>query len=319
MVCRRTATNASCSGARARACAWTLPVATHGTPSRRGQRGQPAVARAVVAQEGALQLDAQALGPERLAQPPQRRLVVDAGSAQPLRQTRPSACSSTVAAGRRADAVGGRHAGRGRVARGFVARVRVRAGEDAGKVATTAASSTEQRQVAAVVEVELGAVDRPQARAPGAPDGELHRARDRVVVGQRERLIAQRERRGHELVGQRGPVEERERRMAVQLHVHRTYVRIRRVRIQALRGRLQSSAILAGMSGGVVMWDFEGTLAMRPGLWSTCILEVLDEHVPGHAVSRDEVRAAISERLPLASRRRAPSGAVRARCLVDGA
>ena len=52
------------------------------------------------------------------------------------------------------------------------------------------------------------------------------------------------------------------------------------------------------MSGGVVLWDFEGTLAMRPGLWSTCILEVLDEHVPAHAVSRDEVRAAIRNGFP---------------------
>jgi putative hydrolase of the HAD superfamily len=52
------------------------------------------------------------------------------------------------------------------------------------------------------------------------------------------------------------------------------------------------------MCDGVVMWDFEGTLAMRPGLWSSCILEVLDEHVPGHAVSRDEVRAAIRDGFP---------------------
>jgi putative hydrolase of the HAD superfamily len=46
------------------------------------------------------------------------------------------------------------------------------------------------------------------------------------------------------------------------------------------------------------MWDFDGTLATRPGLWSTCVLEVLDEHVPGHAVSRDAVRAALRDGFP---------------------
>src|SRR6201995_4789669 len=49
----------------------------------------------------------------------------------------------------------------------------------------------------------------------------------------------------------------------------------------------EDAFILAAMSSGVVMWDFDGTLATRPGLWSTCLLEVLDEHAPGHAASRD--------------------------------
>jgi putative hydrolase of the HAD superfamily len=62
-------------------------------------------------------------------------------------------------------------------------------------------------------------------------------------------------------------------------------------------GAPRRAAILADTSG-VVMWDFEGTLAMRPGLWSTCILEVLDEHIPGHEVSRDQLRAAIRNGFP---------------------
>ena len=62
--------------------------------------------------------------------------------------------------------------------------------------------------------------------------------------------------------------------------------------------RCEDACILAGMSGGVVMWDFDGTLATRPGLWSMCMLEVLDEHVPGHAVSRDDVRAALRNGFP---------------------
>jgi putative hydrolase of the HAD superfamily len=52
------------------------------------------------------------------------------------------------------------------------------------------------------------------------------------------------------------------------------------------------------MSDGVVMWDFDGTLATRPGLWSTCVLEVLDEHAPGHRASRDELRAALRDGFP---------------------
>jgi putative hydrolase of the HAD superfamily len=45
------------------------------------------------------------------------------------------------------------------------------------------------------------------------------------------------------------------------------------------------------MSLGVVMWDFDGTLATRPGLWSACVLEVLDECSPGHAGTLDRLRA----------------------------
>jgi putative hydrolase of the HAD superfamily len=52
------------------------------------------------------------------------------------------------------------------------------------------------------------------------------------------------------------------------------------------------------MSNGVVMWDFDGTLAIRPGLWSTCMLEVLDEHTPGHGTSRDQLRAALRDGFP---------------------
>jgi len=43
-----------------------------------GELLEAAVARAVVAVEGALELDAQVLGAEDLQQPPQPRLVVDA-------------------------------------------------------------------------------------------------------------------------------------------------------------------------------------------------------------------------------------------------
>jgi putative hydrolase of the HAD superfamily len=41
---------------------------------------------------------------------------------------------------------------------------------------------------------------------------------------------------------------------------------------------------------GVVLWDFDGTLAWRPGLWSGCVIELLDEHEPGHGGTVARVR-----------------------------
>lgn len=47
-----------------------------------------------------------------------------------------------------------------------------------------------------------------------------------------------------------------------------------------------------------VIWDFDGTLAHRPGLWSGCLLEILDEHVPGHRVHHDQIRALLRDGFP---------------------
>jgi len=106
---------------------------------------------------------------------------------------------------------------RGR-ARSLIARVRVRAGKNAGQVRPAAFILHQQRQVAAIVEVDLGPVDRAQPERAGG-DGELHRARDRVVIGQREGVIPEPDRRSDHVLGQRGPVEERERGVAVKLSV----------------------------------------------------------------------------------------------------
>ena len=32
---------------------------------------------------------------------------------------------------------------------------------------------------------------------------------------------------------------------------------------------------------GVIFWDFDGTLAHRPGMWGACMVETLDEHEAG--------------------------------------
>jgi putative hydrolase of the HAD superfamily len=50
--------------------------------------------------------------------------------------------------------------------------------------------------------------------------------------------------------------------------------------------------------GGVVLWDFDGTLAWRPGLWGGCVLEVLDELAPGHTAELEKVRAVLKGGFP---------------------
>jgi putative hydrolase of the HAD superfamily len=48
----------------------------------------------------------------------------------------------------------------------------------------------------------------------------------------------------------------------------------------------------------VVLWDFDGTLAWRPGLWSGCLLEILDEHEPGHGATIELIRAEVKGGFP---------------------
>ena len=107
----RTATSASWSGSRERSWAWTSPVATHGTPSRSRERGEPAVAGPVAAPERPLQLDPEAIAAEGrragAAPPPRPRADPRAPSvppprprrAHPERQTSPSACRSSSSNG----------------------------------------------------------------------------------------------------------------------------------------------------------------------------------------------------------------------------
>ncbi len=52
------------------------------------------------------------------------------------------------------------------------------------------------------------------------------------------------------------------------------------------------------MTDQVVIWDFDGTLALRPGLWGGCVLEVLDELEPGHGVAIEVVREGLRDGFP---------------------
>lgn len=46
------------------------------------------------------------------------------------------------------------------------------------------------------------------------------------------------------------------------------------------------------------MWDFDATLAERPGIWSQAMLDLLDQQVPGHAVTRADIKDGIRGQFP---------------------
>ncbi|HUA11721.1 MAG TPA: HAD-IA family hydrolase [Solirubrobacteraceae bacterium] len=52
------------------------------------------------------------------------------------------------------------------------------------------------------------------------------------------------------------------------------------------------------MSDLALLWDFDGTLATRRGMWSGCVLEVLDREVPGHGLGIERVREALRGTFP---------------------
>jgi len=48
----------------------------------------------------------------------------------------------------------------------------------------------------------------------------------------------------------------------------------------------------------VVFWDFDGTLALRPGMWRGCLSETLDEHQPGHDITPEDLRPFLRDGFP---------------------
>lgn len=48
----------------------------------------------------------------------------------------------------------------------------------------------------------------------------------------------------------------------------------------------------------VLIWDFDGTLAHRPGLWSGALLEALSYHVPEHGLSAGHLRPHLQSGFP---------------------
>lgn len=55
----------------------------------------------------------------------------------------------------------------------------------------------------------------------------------------------------------------------------------------------------AGTSAvSVVLWDFDGTLAYREGLWGGCVVETLDAVVAGHGITLDRLRPLLRDGFP---------------------
>ncbi|MEE8353712.1 MAG: HAD-IA family hydrolase [Dehalococcoidales bacterium] len=49
---------------------------------------------------------------------------------------------------------------------------------------------------------------------------------------------------------------------------------------------------------GTIIWDFEGTLVARPGLWRSAVMEVLNEHEPRHQVDEEQIRPYLRDGFP---------------------
>ena len=52
------------------------------------------------------------------------------------------------------------------------------------------------------------------------------------------------------------------------------------------------------MSGRAVLWDFDGTLATRPGHWSGCLVELLDARAPGHGLTAADLMPLVRSGFP---------------------
>ena len=171
-----------------------------GHAEARGERLKAAVERAVVARERALELDPERVAPEGRQQAAHRRLVAHALARAAAQADEPLGVLLDL---------GERDARRVPGAARALTRVRVRAREQAAEARPAARVAHQQRQVAVVAlarsavvaEAQLRPVDRAQAEPLGGLR-ELHRAADRVVIGQRQRRVPALDRRRDELLGQ---------------------------------------------------------------------------------------------------------------------
>ncbi len=194
-----------------------------GDAERRREVGEPRVPARVAALVRALELDVERTG----KRPREPRGGVRVGDAEPVAS---AAGEADEPLGVRGDELGGR---RGLQQLPLAARdtgAGVGVGEDPAEVLVAAAALAEQRDVRRSAgragtsaaptarKRDLGARDRPQAELPGGV-GELERAVDAVVVGERERVVAELDRPGRELFRERCAVEKRVRRMRMELDV----------------------------------------------------------------------------------------------------
>ena len=48
----------------------------------------------------------------------------------------------------------------------------------------------------------------------------------------------------------------------------------------------------------LVLWDFDGTLAYKPGLWSGTLMKVLDMYTPNHNISISQIKPYLQDVFP---------------------
>ena len=179
-----------------------------------GEVAQGGVAADVATLVRALQLDEEALTAERAGEPGCGVRVAHgeavAGAAGEADEAVRMLLEESLADGR---------SERLAILTAYPAGARMRLGEDAAQVRVAPARTRRAgSRGAAVGERHLGAGDRPYAEGLRGM-GELERAVDPVVVGERERRVAELGGTGGELFRQRRAVEERVRRVAVELDV----------------------------------------------------------------------------------------------------
>jgi putative hydrolase of the HAD superfamily len=52
------------------------------------------------------------------------------------------------------------------------------------------------------------------------------------------------------------------------------------------------------LSRRFILWDFDGTLAFREGMWARCLIDVLDDAQPGHGIDIAAVRPHLRDGFP---------------------
>ncbi len=62
--------------------------------------------------------------------------------------------------------------------------------------------------------------------------------------------------------------------------------------------RISLSSMGRSDESGVVLWDFDGTLAWREGLWRSALVSALDEVSPGHGITGDMLRPGLEDGFP---------------------
>jgi hypothetical protein len=170
-----------------------------------------AVAARVAALVRPLELDVEALGPERLGELARRVRVADA---EAVARAAGQAEEAVVALAQERRVERRRHELRAFLRPGS----RVRRGEQPAEVRVAARRLDEQRHVVPPGQRHLGTGDRAHAERLRRVR-ELERAVEAVVVGERERAVAELGGAERELLRVRRAVEERVRRVAVELDV----------------------------------------------------------------------------------------------------